>query len=154
MWLLSLHSQAATSASVFFPFFLDSRRAFVTKGLSSSSSSVFSDFTSSGLYQIGGWVISNGPAGKRATVKWNPATKVLAGVYLHNVHQSVLKLKCIHSWTTYTTSYGLIKPCWTASCRPRRARFSSSRHRTLNGNAPAFFWTSENTAREFFILSW
>ena len=53
----------------------------------------------------------------------------------------------------YTTSYGLTRLCCTASWRPRRARFSSSRERMLKGKAPAFFCTSEKTARDVFILS-
>lgn len=44
-------------------------------------------------------------------------------------------------------------PCAAASCTPMRARFSSSSARSVNGNAPAFFWISEKTAREVFILS-
>lgn len=55
----------------------------MTSVLSSSSSKVFSDLTSSGLYHNGGWVSNSGPVGRSAMVKWNAATKVFEGVYLH-----------------------------------------------------------------------
>ena len=73
-----LHAPHAYSAlpSAFFFAFLFSRNGFVRSSRSSGSSSDFSDLTSSGLYQTGGWVINAGPAGSNAIVKWNPATKV------------------------------------------------------------------------------
>ena len=81
---------------------------------------------------------NSGPVGSKAIVKWNAATKVFAGVYLH-IHGINAGAQMIGERATHITSYGLIRPCWTASCKPNRALFSSSRQRTLNGNAPAFF---------------
>lgn len=77
-------------------------------------------------------MIKDGPPGRSAMVKWNAATKVFDGVKL-------LEMNKTPSFTseTYITSYGLIRLCWTASWRPMRDRFSSSRQRMLKGNAPA-----------------
>lgn len=66
--------------AAFFAFFLSSRRGLLMSSLSSASSNCFSLLTSSGLYHTGDWVISAGPAGRRAIVKWKAATKVPAGV--------------------------------------------------------------------------
>jgi hypothetical protein len=86
-------------------------------------------------------------------VKWNPATKVFDGVYLSSKKTSNTGWM-VHAWKkAHKTSYGLTRLCCTASCKPIRDRFSSSRTRMLNGKDPAFFWTSEKIAREFFIFS-
>ena len=79
------HSALASSppsALAFFFAFLLSRKGFVRSSFSSGSSSDFSDLTSSGLNHTGGCVISAGPPGRRAIVKWNAATNVFAGVKL------------------------------------------------------------------------
>ena len=78
-----IHFASTASPSAFFDFFLGSRSALVTNSLSSWSSKVLSDLTNSGLYHNGGWVSNSGPAGRRAMVKWNAATKVFDGVYLY-----------------------------------------------------------------------
>lgn len=65
-----------------FLFFFPSRKLFVRRVFSSSSTRSLSDFTSSGLYQEGGWVTRVGPLGNKAIVKWKPATNVLEGVKL------------------------------------------------------------------------
>jgi hypothetical protein len=78
------HASSPPSAlAFFFLLFLFSRRFLARSALNSSSlSSSLSVLTSSGLYQTGGCVISVGPAGKSAIVKWKPATKVWGAVYL------------------------------------------------------------------------
>lgn len=73
------YSAFAAAAAAFFAF-LFSRRGFVRSSFSSASSSDFSDLTSSGLYHTGGLVISAGPPGSSAIVKWNAATYVFTGV--------------------------------------------------------------------------
>ena len=75
-------SVTPSAFAFFFLLFLFSRKFLASSAFSSSSSSSFSVFTSSGLYQVGGWVINEGPPGSRAIVKWKAATNVLAGVYL------------------------------------------------------------------------
>jgi len=78
----SLASSPPSALALFFLLFLFSRRFLANNALYSSSSSSFVVWTSSGLYQIGGWVMRAGPPASSAIVKWNPATKVFAGVYL------------------------------------------------------------------------
>jgi len=73
-------ADSASAFVFFFLLFLFSRRFLNSSALSSSSSSSFSVFTNSGLYQIGGCVMSEGPPGNKAIVKWNAATNVLLGV--------------------------------------------------------------------------
>lgn len=80
--LTSSAPSAPSALAAFFLPFLLARRFLARSAFNSSSSSSFSVFTSSGLYQIGGWVMSVGPPGRSAMVKWNAATKVLAGVNL------------------------------------------------------------------------
>lgn len=74
-----------SALAFFFLLFLLSLRFLASSPLSSSSSSSLSVRRSSDLYQIGGWLIREGPPGRRAIVKWKPATKVPAGVYLMTV---------------------------------------------------------------------
>lgn len=97
--------------------------------------------TGEGVQREGGrlqWVsvkfIRFGNTRRYSLVKKNSATTVPAAVWV--------------------MSYGLSRPCATASCTPIRARFSSSRARSVNGKGPAFLAISEKTARDVFILSW
>lgn len=79
---LYLYLYLGSVSPVFLFFFLVGRKFLAKSPFNSSSSSSFSVFTNSGLYQVGGWVINKGPPGGSAIVKWKAATKVLLGVYL------------------------------------------------------------------------
>ena len=88
---LSIHSAGVSPSAFFAAFFLVflfSLSARVKRVFNSSSSTSFSVLMSSGLYQTGGWLIKDGPPGKRAMVKWNPATNVFDGVYLSSKKMS------------------------------------------------------------------
>lgn len=82
IYFSSSPSPSPSALVCFFLFFLSSLSFLVTSSFSSSSSSSLSVLTSSDLYQTGGCVISAGPAGSSAIVKWNAATNVFAGVKL------------------------------------------------------------------------
>ena len=79
----NIYSSSSPSAVVVF-FFLGffSLSGRTTNVFRSSSSSSLLVFSFSGLYHTGGWVISHGPPGRIAIVKWKAATTVPAGVYL------------------------------------------------------------------------